>query len=126
MIAQIDITGVGRFSPDDSTKKYVKKKIGALDRFAPRHARKTIYASVKIAEVNRDHGNKYEVEVVLQVPNKTLTAKDSTLNVMAATDIVEAKLATQLRKYKADNIPHIGKRKLLDRFKHSFAREQQA
>lgn len=125
MITHIDITGVGSYSPDARTKKYVTKKIGALDRLAPRHARKSMRAQVKLAEVNRKSGNKYEVEVLLSVPDKTLTAKDTTMNVLAATDIVEAKLASQLRKYKEERVSHVGQRKLLDRFKRSFAREQQ-
>ena len=123
MIANVAITGVGAYTADDATKKYIRKKIGSLDRLVPRHARKSMRANVKVAEVNRDRGNKYEVEVVLVVPNRTLTAKDSTMNVLAATDIVEAKLATQLRKYKEELIPHVGRRKLLDRFKRSYARE---
>lgn len=125
MITHIDITGVGSYNPDARTKKYVMKKIGALDRLAPRHARKSMRADVKLAEVNRKSGNKYEVEVLLSVPDKKLTAKDTTMNILAATDIVEAKLAAQLRKYKDDKVSHIGKRKILDRFKRSFAREQQ-
>lgn len=124
MIANVEITGVGAYTADESTKKYIRKKIGSLDRLAPRHARKTMHASVKIAEVNRDKGNKYEVEVIVTVPERRLTAKDSTMNVLAATDIVEAKLATQLRKYKEEHVPHVGKRRLLDRFKRSYAREQ--
>lgn len=123
MITHIDITGVGNYTPDDSTKKYIKKKIGGLDRLAPRHARKSMHAEVKLAEVNRDNGNKYEVEVVVSVPDKRLNSKDSTMNVLAAVDIVEAKLAAQLRKYKEEHIPHVGRRKLLDRFKRSYARE---
>lgn len=125
MITHIDITGVGSFAPDESMKRYIRKKIGALDRLAPRHARKTIHAAVKVAEVNRKQGNKYEVEAILEVPGKQLTAKDSTMNVLAATDIVEAKLSSQLRKYKQESVPHIGRRKMMERFKHSFAREQQ-
>ncbi|MBP6038178.1 MAG: ribosome-associated translation inhibitor RaiA [Candidatus Saccharimonas sp.] len=124
MIANIEITGVGSYAPDDSTKKYVRKKIGALDRLAPRHARKSMHADVKLAEVNRDKGNKYEVEVIIYVPDKQITAKDSTMNILAATDIVEAKLAAQLRKYKEENIAHIGRRGILSRFKRSYAREQ--
>ena len=123
MITHIDITGVGSFHPEDSILKYIRKKIGSLDRLAPRHARKSIHASVKLAEVNRPHGNKYEVEIIVRVPGRDITAKDSTMNVMAATDIVEAKLASQLRKYKDDTISHLGNRRLLNRFKHSFARE---
>ncbi len=123
MIAHIEITGVGDYSPDEATKKYIKKKVGALDRLAPRHARKSLHADVKLAEVNRDKGNKYEVEVILSVPDKRLTAKDSTMNMFAAVDIVEAKIATQMRKYKQETIPHVGRRRLLDRFKRSYARE---
>lgn len=123
MIANVEITGVGSYTPDDSTKKYIRKKIGSLDKKMSRHARKSLRAEVKLAEVNRDKGNKYEVEAILYAPEKTMTAKDSTMNVLAATDIVEAKLAAQVRKYKAEHIAHIGRRKLLDRFKRSYARE---
>ena len=123
MITHIEITGVGNYTPDDSTKKYVMKKIGGLDRLAPRHARKSMHAEVRLAEVNRDNGNKYEVDVIMSVPDKRLRATDSTLNMFAAIDIVEAKLATQIRKYKEENLPHVGRRKMLDRFKRSYARE---
>ncbi len=123
MITNVEITGVGSYHPDESTKKYVRKKIGGLDRLAPRHARKSMRAEVKLAEVNRENGNKYEVEVIIYVPDKQLTAKDSTMNVLAATDIVEAKVAAQLRKYKEESVPHIGRRGILSRFKRSYARE---
>ena len=98
MITHIDITGV-RYQVDDVTKKYVMKKIGRLDRFLPRHARKSVKAEVVLKEVNRANGNKYECDIIIKLPGKSLTAKDSTLNMLAAVDIVEAKLATQLRKY---------------------------
>jgi putative sigma-54 modulation protein len=124
MIAAIDITGV-KYELDDVTKKYVAKKIGRLDRYLPKHARKSATASVKIKQVNRDYGNKYEAEVILSVPDKVLTAKDSTVNALAALDIVEAKLVTQLRKYKQTSMPHVGRRGVLARFKRSYARETQ-
>ena len=41
----IEITGV-RYTLDEPTKKYVRKKIGALSRFLPRHARKTFSAEI--------------------------------------------------------------------------------
>lgn len=123
MIHSISLTGV-RLDIDEPTKKYVLKKIGRLDRFLPRHARKSVSAEVILKEVNREHGNKYEAEVVLNVPDKQLTAKDSTMNVLAAVDIVEAKLASQLRKYKDKKMRHIGKtRAALSHFKRSYARE---
>lgn len=123
MITNVEITGVGGYSPDESTKKYIRKRIGRLDRKMSRHARKSVWARVKLAQVNREKGNKYEVEVTLYVPDRVMTAKDSTMNVLAATDIVEEKLTTQIRKYKEARIPHVGHRKLLDHFKRSYARE---
>lgn len=119
MIESIAISGV-RFTPDEQTKRYIVSKISRLDRFLPRHARKSVSAEVKLREVNRDHGNKYEAEVLLFLPQKQLTAKDSTVNMLAAIDIVEAKLARQLAKYKDAHIPHIGKtRAVLNKLKRT-------
>jgi len=122
MIQNIDITGV-KFSLDDTTKKYVTKKIGRLDRYLPKHARKSASVQVKLKEINREHGNKYEAEVIFNVPDRRLTAHDSTMNMLAAIDIVEAKLVTQLKKYKEIHIAHVGRRGVLSRFKRSYARE---
>jgi putative sigma-54 modulation protein len=122
MISSIDITGV-KYEVDETTRKYVQKKIGRLDRYLPKHARKSVSADVKLKEVGRDHGNKYEAEIILNVPDKRLTAKDSTVNMLAAVDIVEAKLVAQLKKYKELHIAHVGRRGVLSRFKRSYARE---
>ena len=99
MITSIDITGI-KYNVNEKTKKYILEKVGKLDRYVPTHARKTLVADVKLRQVNQDHGNKYEAEVILKIPNKTITAKDTTMNMFAAVDIVEAKLIAQLRKYK--------------------------
>jgi putative sigma-54 modulation protein len=124
MIDSIDISST-RYEVDDVTKKYVLKKIGRLDRYLPRHARKTATADVRLRQINADHGNKYEAEVIFNIPDKRITVKDSTVNMLAAVDIVEAKLVTQLRKYKEANIPHVGRRSVLSKFKRSYAREVQ-
>lgn len=125
MIRSIEISGLN-YRVDDATKKYVLKKIGKLDRYLPRHARVSVSVEVKLREVNRAHGNKYEAEVILNVPDTQLTAKDSTVNMLAAVDIVEAKIRNQLRKYKEQHLGHIGKtRAALSRFKRSYAREQE-
>ena len=122
MITPIQITGIA-YEVDDNTRKYVEKRIGRLDRYLPKHARNSVTADVKLAQVNHNHGNKYEVEVILNVPNKVVTAKDSTGNILAAVDIVEAKIQAQLREYKQTAIAHIGKRGVMSRFKKSFKRE---
>lgn len=123
MIESIDITGV-KYTAGDQVQKYVMRKIAKLDRYLPRHARKSVTADVKLKQVNRDHGNKYEAEIILNVPDKRLTAKDSTVNMFAAIDIVEAKLINQLRKYKQETITHVGNRRVLSRFKRSQMPEQ--
>ena len=122
MISSIEVTGIG-YELDDKTKDYVIKKIGRLDRYITKHARKSVEVQVKIREVNRGNGNKYEAEVIFSLPEKTITATDSTVNALAAVDIVEAKILTQLRKYKQETITHIGKRGIMGRFKRSFKRE---
>lgn len=122
MITQIKITGIG-YEVDDNTQKYVEKKIGRLDKYLPRHARRSATAEVKLMQVNHDHGNKYEVEVIINIPGKSVNAKDSTSNMLAAVDIVDRKIQSQLRDYKQATITHIGNRRLLSRFKRSFKRE---
>ena len=122
MITSIDVTGI-KYEVDKKTLKYVTEKVGNLDRYLPSHARRTMTADVKLKQVNKDHGNKYEAEVILHIPDKRITAKDSTMNMLAAIDIVEAKLTTQLKKYKEMHIPHVGRRGVLSRFKRSYARE---
>jgi len=124
MITSIEISGIG-YDLDETTKKYVNKKIGRLDRYLPKSARISARAEVKLREVNRSHGNKYEAEVVVSIPDKVLTAKDSTVNMLAAIDIVEAKLVNQLRKYKQTSILHLKGRKIMSRFKRGFGRELQ-
>ena len=124
MIEALTITGI-KYEVDDKSKKYITKKIGGLDKFLPRHARKSVKVDVKVEQIDGKDGNKYEVEVIMSVPNKVITAKDSTLNVLAAVDIVEAKMATQLRKYKETRVAHVGKQGMMARFKRSFDREQQ-
>lgn len=99
MIASIEISGI-QYEVNERTRKYVTDKVGRLDKYVPSHVRKSMSADVKLRQVNQEHGNKYEAEVILQVPDKVITAKDTTMNMMAAVDIVEAKLIVQLRKYK--------------------------
>jgi putative sigma-54 modulation protein len=116
MITSVDITGV-KYTVNEPTRRYVVRKVAKLDRYLPKHARKSVAADIKLKLVNRNHGNKYEAEVILIVPDKRILAKDSTFNMMAAIDIVEAKLIAQLRKYKQATMPHVGQRRLLGRGK---------
>lgn len=106
MIARIDTAGINVELGDD-IKRYITKKIGKLDKYMPKHARQSVHAQVKLRETNNRLGNKYECEVLLHLPNQQLQAKESTLNMFAAVDIVEAKLKNQLVKYKQAHIAHL-------------------
>lgn len=121
-ISTTQITGFS-YTVDDATRKYVIKKVEKLCRYLPKHAKRTVATEVKLSEVNHDHGNKYQAEIIINVPGKVLTAKDSTVNMFAAIDIVDAKLKVQLRDYKNMSVAHIGRRGLMSQFKKSFKRE---
>ena len=123
MIKDITITGV-KYELNATTKKYVERKIGSLGKYLPRHARKSASADVKIKQIDNPGGNKYEVEVIINVPDKKIVAKDSTMNVLAAVDIVEARLNGQVRMYKNDVLAHVGgSRAVLAKLKQTFGRK---
>jgi len=99
MIKKIDITGIHtEVEPD--VAKYVKKKIAKLDSYMPKHARKSAHAEVRLKEEKVKTKKQSTCEVLLYVPGEIITAKETTVNMYAAIDIVEEKLKSQLRKYK--------------------------
>lgn len=83
----------GSVVADTKVRRYVDKVLDSLERYVPKAARNTARAIVVLNRVNRAHGNKYEAEITLTANGRTVTAKDSTLNVLAALDIVRLKLA---------------------------------
>lgn len=100
MISKIEITGRKNYEVSDELSKYIRAKIGKLDKYMNRHARKTVFAEVKLAEGTSKTKNRNMCEVILHMPGDRLTASESTINMFAAVDIVEAKLKNQLRKVK--------------------------
>lgn len=107
MIEQIEITGAGKYKIDDNFRKYTEKRLGRLDRYLPSKHKKNISAKVVVSQVNRAHGNKYEISVAIEVPGgKTMTARDEAANVFAGIDIIEAKLKGQIRRFKLEKTPH--------------------
>jgi putative sigma-54 modulation protein len=99
MIHKLEVTGVHTEVSLD-LQKYVLKKIGKLDRFLPKHARESAHAEVFLKESKAKDKKQCTCEVVLHLPSEVLTTKESTMNMFAAVDIVEAKLKNQLKKYK--------------------------
>lgn len=113
MIKKLEINGVHTVLTND-LKKYITKKIGKLDRYMPRHARESAHVEIFVKEIMIKAKKECMCEVVLHLPGTTLMTKESTINMFAAVDIVEAKLKNQLKKYKdTHNSKRIHRRVLL-------------
>lgn len=85
---------------DKDIQKYVNKKIGKLDRYMTKQVATSAHAEVALKEAMRKTRKECTAEVVLHLPKETITVKETTVNMFAAVDIVEAKLKNQLKKYK--------------------------
>lgn len=99
MIKNIEITGL-HMKVDDDLRKYVLKKIGLLDKYCSRRVKPNLRAEVVLKEGKAKDKNHCTCEVLLHLPNDRITISETTINLYAAIDIVEAKLKTKLKKYK--------------------------
>lgn len=116
MIEKIEISG-NDFKVEDGLRKYVNKRIGKLDRYLPKNAKKDVVVNVVVSEIGKNHSNKYEISAAMEIPGgKVIAAKDDCSNVFAGVDLVEAKLTGQIRRYKLDVQPHRQKRSLKNLF----------
>lgn len=104
MMQRIAIDGIHTDISDD-LEKYIIKKIGKLDQYMSRHARQSAHAEVKLKEAKVKAKKACTCEVILHLPHDLITTKETTGNMFAAVDIVEAKLKNQLKKYKEKHQP---------------------
>ena len=110
MIEKIEVTGNG-YKVEESFKKYTEKRLGKLDRYLPHRSKRDVVAKVIVSEIGKNKGEKYEISVAMDIPGgKVIAAKDECSNVFAGVDLVEAKLAGQIRRYKLEVQPHRQKR----------------
>ena len=116
MIEKIELSGNG-YKIEEGFRKYVEKRIGKLDRYLPRGSKKDVVAKLIVTEIGKNHGDKYEISVAMEIPGgKVIAAKDECTNVFAGVDLVEAKLTGQIRRYKLETQPHRQKRSLKNLF----------
>lgn len=116
MIKKLDIKGV-HVDTNDKLKKYVTKSVTKLERYIPKHARKSVHVEVTLTENKRQKSNQCTAEIVIYLPKDTLTARESTINMFAAVDIVEAKLRNQIKRYKEKHTDPKFFRRLTSRFR---------
>ena len=107
MIQKLEIQGI-HMTVDDSTRRYVVRKIGRLDRYLPKKVRDVAHAEVMLKESKAKDKNHCTCEVTLHLPKETINVKESTINMIAAIDIIETKLYQRIDKYKD---MHLGKTK---------------
>lgn len=118
MIERLDIAGL-HMSVGEDLRKYVIRKIGRLDRFIPRDSRASVHVEVKLKEGKAKDKNARTCEVILRLPHETLALKETTINMFAAVDIVEAKLRAALKRYKETHGNPRFHRRLISRFQRA-------
>jgi putative sigma-54 modulation protein len=115
MIVEIKLRGM---EPDVKVTKYIHKKIGGLEKFVPKVQRKVAVISVFLEEdPNGREQNRFVCEAIISLVGTKLVAKDSTVNIYAAIDIVEAKLKTQLTDYKEKSSPRQSRLRIMNRWR---------
>lgn len=122
MIAKLEINGV-HMKVDKKLHDYAEKKIGRLDRFVSRRAREAAHAEVFLKEAVIKKKKECTCEVILHLPKDTIKVQETTMNMYAAIDIVEAKLKNQLKKYKDLHDASRIRRHVIGRFRRSGASE---
>ena len=117
MIEKIDVTG-NDYKIDESLKKYVEKRLGKLDKYLPKKAKKDVICKVVVEGIGRAKGDKYEISAAMELTGgKVIAARDECSNVFTGVDLVEAKLLGQIRRYKLEVQPHRQKKSLKNLFR---------
>lgn len=124
MIKRLTIDGV-HMAVGEDLKKYVAKKIGRLDRYIPKTSRQSVLVDIKLKEGRAKDKNQRTCEAIMHLPQETLTVQETTINIYAAIDIVEAKLRTQLKKYKDTHTSPRLRQRLVARLKRRPAPVEQ-
>lgn len=105
MIKRIEISGI-HLDVEHDLQKYITKKVQKIERLVPKASRKSLHIEVKLKEEKTKDKKHCQCEIIMHLPGEDLTAKETTVNMYAACDIVLAKLRTQLEKYRANHRVH--------------------
>lgn len=118
MLQKVEITGVHTV-PDDQIKDYLENCINKLERYIPKHARKSAHVNARLIESRAQGDKKCTAEVTMYLPHGAIVATESKQIMTEAIDLVEGKLVAQLKKYKETHAdPHL-LRKLSQRFRQA-------
>ena len=117
MIKQFEIDGI-HMDVGEDLRKYVHKKIGGLEKYIPKSARKSAHVEVKLKEGKIKTRVERTCEVLVHLPHEALTVSETTINMFAAVDIAEEKLKHLLHKYKETHGDPKWRRRLLARIRN--------
>ena len=120
MIQKFEVRGV-HMEVNEPLLKYVTRKIGTLDKYLSAHNKASAHAEVMLKENRAKNKEHATCEVTLHLPGETINISESTVNMFAAVDIVEAKLKQQLQKYKEKHQSGKMHRHLFARFNRKTA-----
>ena len=115
-----------KYDLDDQVKKYAEKKASRLFKYIPKHAKKSASLKITMEELTKNRDDKFKVDLMLVLPEKTLLATGSGTSMMAAIDTADSKILSQIRRYKTEALPQLGSRSgLLRQMKQKFFRQDQ-
>lgn len=117
MIKQLHITGM-HMQVGEDLHKYVTKKLARLDRYVPKTSRESLKMDVKLKEDKKKGQKLCTCEVIVSLPQETITITEDTINIFAAVDIAETRLRGQLRRYKDLHANPRLHRRIIARLKH--------
>jgi ribosomal subunit interface protein len=115
MLKKFEVNGI-HLVVDQPMRKYIDKKIGGIDKYIPRKSRGSAHAEVFLKEEKAKKNNSYVCDVTLYLPHQTIIVKEKALSMYTSIDVAEAKLKSQLKKYKELHTPGKTRRHLMGRF----------
>ena len=99
MIQRFEVSGV-HVEVTKELKAYVHKKIGKLEDYIPRYARKVARIEVKLKDEKKKSAQQFACEIVMHLPKENLATSAAGASLEAAIDEAEDTLRLQLKKYK--------------------------
>lgn len=98
MLDRIEISGI-HTNLTDNVRAYATQKIGVLDKYIPKHAKKSAHAEIHLKE-HKTKGNKFVCKINIYLPHQVLMAHEAASSFEEAIDLAEDKLKSQILKYK--------------------------
>ena len=117
MLQKFEISGV-HTEVSDNLRKYITRKLGRMDKYMSKQTRASAHLEVKLKEQKADGKKQCTCDVLLHLPHETIKIGETTLNMFAAVDIIQAKLKQRVEKYKESHTDAKRQRRLFARLRN--------